>query len=133
MTYASRVELPSRRPGYTVPIEYRGSTWLVTVGLDPNGTAREVFIDTPLPWAEWSSLFNDLAITTSKLLQRGERVGELRTVLSERQPSFQAIVIALAEEIEREFGPGIAALYAVSKAAIAAVAEKERRQGSDAV
>lgn len=113
MTYATHTELPSRRPGYTLPIHWLGADWKLTIGLDPNGHAKEVFIETPLCYAELASFASDTAILLSQwVLQREVRCAELSPSLSERPPSLLAVAIRAAEEVEREFGPGIAALYA---------------------
>lgn len=79
-----RVRLPDRRPSVPQPFTWCGVPWLVTVGFDADGVARECFLDCCSGQldAGFVLLAQDAAILISQHLQRGVRPQALRAWLS---------------------------------------------------
>jgi hypothetical protein len=110
-----RRRLPNRRPILTQPIEdpLTGGKWHLTVGFDPAGRVREIFLDRA---HKAGSVFDALAHDACKLisreiLQRGRRAGELLRNLSDRPPSLLAQALSVAAALEERHGAWMGEAY----------------------
>jgi hypothetical protein len=103
--------LPSRRLIVTETITWNGNAWELGVGFDPDGCAREVFVNgikTGYALEIWAM---HSCITVSHLLQSGWNAEDLVESLSPRpeearsaMPSFIGVVVAHAVAVEKQCG-----------------------------
>lgn len=68
---APRERLPNRRLTVTEDILWGDHTWLVGIGFDRGGRAREVFVQGVKTGADFEGLLDDACILMSLLLQSG--------------------------------------------------------------
>ena len=118
--HVGRERLPNRRMTVTETVEWGGKTWLIGVGFNAHGEAREVFVNGDQergvkPGSEYLSLMQDACIVLSLLLQHGQRLADLVATLDRHFPGADrqaASPIALAARrvlaLERDSGPMIA-------------------------
>ena len=117
-----RKRLPDRRPSVPCPFEWRGVPWILCVGFDQHGVAREVFvnaIDARVD-AGLEMLAQDAAILMSQLLQRGVRGHALVNMLarpglgpSHGGQSFLGAVAMHLVAVEAANGPAMVAAPAL--------------------
>lgn len=126
------VGLPNRRLQITDVVEWHGMEWLVGIGFDHTGVAKEAFVkvaaveafvkDTGTrrakSGAQLEALADDCCIVLSKLLQRGERVQDLVAALfplgaetGQAPPTLLAQIVRSAARIEREEATAIRDAY----------------------
>jgi hypothetical protein len=111
---SSRNRLPNRRPILTQPIsDPVTGKWHLTVGFDPAGRVREIFLDRAhKAGSVFDALAHDACILVSReILQRGRPAGELLRNLSDRPPSLLAQALAVAAELEQRRGAAIGEAY----------------------
>ena len=109
-----RQRLPNRRRQETVELEFGEHQYAVSVGLDPSGAIREVFVAGQKQGSTLDATLDDAAIVISIALQRGATAAELRRSMSRLGGGLGAAtepaspigaVVDLVAEIERE-APG---------------------------
>lgn len=104
----SRSTLPDRRPNFVERVAWGGLDWLVSIGLDPEGVAREVFVDPADNLVgvddDVLALVHDAAITASHLLQLGIRAADHAERLAGRAPSVLGVALRAAAEAETREG-----------------------------
>lgn len=117
-----RTRLPNRRLGLTGVMTWHGEReWLVTVGFDRDGQAREIFVGNTKPGGFIAVWVHDSCIILSKLLQHGASVQALLAGLAPSKDfgaaerSFLAHLIEFAAEMERENATAIAEAYACAE------------------
>ena len=114
-----RQRLPNRRKQLTAEMLYNGHDYLVSVGFDPSGAIREVFVAGQKQGSTLDATLDDAAIIISHHLQRGGTAAQLRKSMSRlgggigvatAPASPVGAVVDLVAEIEREMiGRGEAA------------------------
>jgi hypothetical protein len=110
----SRRRLPNRRPILTEPVsDPVTGKWHLTVGFDPDGRVREIFLDRAgRAGSPFDAVAHDACILISReILQRGCRVVDLLRNLSERPPSLLAAALTAAAALEEHNGAWIGAAY----------------------
>jgi hypothetical protein len=73
----ARARLPNRRLNITDVAVWRGRTWMLCIGFDRAGRAREVFIDGNKTGSEFEGLLDDACVLLSILLQTGVPSGDV--------------------------------------------------------
>jgi hypothetical protein len=73
----ARERLPNRRLNITDVAQWRGRTWMLCIGFDRAGRAREVFIDGNKTGSEFEGLLDDACVLLSILLQTGVPTGDV--------------------------------------------------------
>lgn len=73
----SRERLPNRRATETFTVEFAGRTFEASIGTDPAGLVREVFLRGGHSGSELDILLGDLGVAISLALQHGAPPGEL--------------------------------------------------------
>ena len=68
----TRIPLPNRRHGVTIPVEHRNQTFFCTFSFDDAGVVREAFMRSTKEGNDFSALMVDACIAVSMLLQHGE-------------------------------------------------------------
>lgn len=113
-----RTRLPNRRLGITGVMEWHGDReWLVTVGFDRAGIAREVFVGSVKPGGFVGIWAQDSCIVLSKLLQHGIDARELLASMAPRhaflagEPSFIAALLAFTADMQEAHQVAIAEAY----------------------
>ena len=66
-----RQRLPNRRRAETVDLEFGGSRYQLTIGLDDDGRPGEAFVGGAKAGSHMSAILNDASILVSLLLQHG--------------------------------------------------------------
>lgn len=101
-------ELPDRRAHFVEIVKWAGATWLVGVGLDPDGRAIEIFVDPAdtevevIPAVVHS--LHSHAITVSHLLRLGVRAAAHAARLDCQAPDLITLALRRAVEIEASEG-----------------------------
>ena len=115
--YAS-YELPARRLQITEAVAWQQQSWLVSVGFDRTGRAREIFLKGCKSGSDIERLADDIGIVLSRLLQRGERAQDLfaslrgdHDVTGECPPTLILAALGAAARLEREQGEAIEEAY----------------------
>lgn len=78
----TRQRLPNRRDNESREIEVGGRSYLVTVGFDPAGQPREIFIHGAKAGSEIDTMMDDAAVMASIALQHGATGADLARSLS---------------------------------------------------
>jgi hypothetical protein len=93
---SERERLPDRRRAELVDFEHAGRRWTLTIGRNPAGAVREVFLDAPKasPIAEMA---RESALTASLALQHGASLESLRHALSGREIGPLGAALSLLE------------------------------------
>lgn len=120
--------LPDRRMTVTAAFPWRGRDYLVGVGFDRAGKAREIFLQGTKSGSDQEALFTDGAILASHLLQASDlSAADLFDKLSVdaadpggpfRKPdagSALAVALKQAAAIEADAGAGIRDAYAAAE------------------
>lgn len=113
-----RRDLPNRRPHFIGPAirwpQPDGASWLIGVGLDPDGKACEVFADLADAHVEVEPaiihLVHEASITASHLLQCGIAAPEHASRLEpspNAQPGLLYLMLRRAAETEAQLGDGV--------------------------
>ena len=118
-----RQRLPNRRLSLTVVVKWSGDDWLLGVGFDRQGQAREVFLSWVKVGSDTEAILDDACVVISILLQGGMAAdtlaghlgregtpppGALRTA---RYASPIGMLAASIAYIERTDGQGIREAY----------------------
>lgn len=121
---AQRERLPDRRLTITEDILWGDHTWLVGIGFDHAGQAREVFVQGVKTGADFEGLLDDACILMSLLLQSGSAAQDLSLHLcreggparggtdAEDAASIIGALAARIHDIEAEVGTGLREAYA---------------------
>jgi hypothetical protein len=113
---SERSQLPERRPRFAEIIEWSGAVWLVEIGLDPEGRARELFLNLADERVEVDelllTLLHDAAITVSHLLQHGVDAAIHAARLAAHRPSLLSLALTRAAEVADREGERVRALEA---------------------
>ncbi len=112
-----RERLPDRRLTLTEEFPGDGRDWSLSVGFNPAGCAKEIFLSGAKAGSDYEGLLHDACILTSRLFQMGVSPEMLADSLgrggmngaNHASPLGQAI--ALATVIEREDGGALRAVY----------------------
>lgn len=106
MSNPQRFPLPPRRRSVTETISVAGVSLHATVGLAPDGAAREVFLRSPRPASDIDLIADDVGVLVSLLLQAGYSAADLRrrlgTITNGTPSSVIGCALRFAEEIEAE-------------------------------
>src|SRR5258708_15092421 len=122
--YAS-YELPARRLQITEAVAWQQQSWLVSVGFDRTGRAREIFLKGCKSGSDIERLADDIGIVLSRLLQRGERAQDLFAslgglfdpgVTGSRAPTLILAALGAASRLERDTGALIEEAYLCAEA-----------------
>lgn len=120
----SRTRLPNRRLNVTESVAWIGADWLIGIGFDRAGAAREVFLNGPKIGSEAEALLDDACVLLSLLLQGGSSAADLARHLGRESVdpgAAAASPIGLAAEkilaLEQAAGVGIRAAYAAAHGA----------------
>lgn len=114
---SARAELPARRLALSAALHWNGQAWLLSVGFDRDGVAREIFLKGSKSGADLEALADDLCIVASRALQRGERVAEVYASLrglgetGAAAPSLLRLALEAAARLEAEEQEAIADAY----------------------
>jgi hypothetical protein len=118
---APRTPLPNRRLQQSQAVEWNGKEWVFSVGFDPAGTVREVFVKGPKAGSAMDAIMDDASVLVSLLLQAGYALAEVLPHLgreggipSAPPASPIGFVVQVASEIEAAEGAGVRALFDVS-------------------
>lgn len=128
----ARERLPFRRPSLGGTIEWAGRDWVCHVGFDPQGRAREIFLDCGKTGADVTVLMHDACVLASIALQGGWSAAELgrslgrlsRPVLGSDRVTDEGPAtpighaLALAARLEAEHGKSMAQMQAALEAAL---------------
>jgi hypothetical protein len=73
----ARARLPNRRACFTRLFAWRDDGYMLSVGMDDQGRAREVFVDGPKQGSDMEAIIDDACVLLSILLQHGESAAEV--------------------------------------------------------
>jgi len=92
----TRIALPNRRHGVTVPVEHRGQTFACTFSWADDGYIRECFMRSTKEGNDFSALMVDSCIAVSLLLQHGLHMADLVKAFGEDIHGPQSALGAIA-------------------------------------
>ena len=72
-----RTRLPDRRLTITERVEFGTRVFLVSIGYARDGQVREIFVDGVKSGSDEEALLDAACILLSRLLQRGDRIGDI--------------------------------------------------------
>lgn len=78
----TRTALPDRRQNLTREVGFGGRSFTLTVGYDPAGAPKEVFVDGHREGSDMQALLSDVAVLVSIALQHGVPPAELAKSLA---------------------------------------------------
>jgi hypothetical protein len=114
-----RTPLPNRRLQIAETIDWRGITWLLGIGFDHDGFAREVFLDGVKTGQDYEALLDDACILASLAMQAKVPAAEIAATLGREGISpgdeFASPVGMIAHRVaavERDQQPAIQLAYA---------------------
>ena len=108
-----RERLPNRRSQATETVTWRGQEWLMSVGFNPQGLARETFVKGLKTGGDMAAIMDDACVLLSLLLQAGYRAGDIdgrlgrEGIASPAPASPLGLAARTAAAMEREMGEGI--------------------------
>ena len=113
-----RDRLPNRRMQITDAVEWRGGTWMVSVGFGPDGRALEAFAKSNKTGGALGAIMDDACVMMSLLLQAGYSAQALADHLGREgvDPMAPAasplgLVAAACAVMERDVGGDIAQVH----------------------
>ena len=113
-----RARLPNRRPLETTElVEANGRVWMLGVGFDAAGKAREVFLKGTKEGSELELIAEDACVLASLLLQSGTDAAFLAERLGRaggRPATFVGAMLLEAAAVEAAAGQGIREAQAAS-------------------
>lgn len=102
----NRRDLPSRRAHELIPVKFRDHSFTVGIGLYPDGSLAEVFIDSPKLASDMHSDARDIAVLISIAVQHGTPVKVMRAALSRLERGEPAgLAAAVLDAIAQAFPP----------------------------
>lgn len=114
----ARTPLPNRRLQIAETIEWQGRTWLLGIGFDPEGRAREVFLDGVKTGADYEALLDDACILASMLLQHDCAAVDIASTLGREgiNPCDEAaspigLIVQRLADVEAQNQPAIRLAY----------------------
>lgn len=114
-----RARLPNRRLQIAETIEWQGRTWLLGIGFDPEGRAREVFLDGVKTGADYEALLDDACILASMLLQHDCPAADVASTLGreginpwDEAASPIGLIVQRLADVEAQNRPAIQLAYA---------------------
>ena len=123
---APRARLPSRRLQSTEAVAWRGREWLLSVGFDRSGAAREVFVKGLKAGGDLDAVLDDACVLLSLLLQAGygaqevdRHLGREGTDSSAPAASPLGLLARTAAAAERAVGAGVRAFHDRSSPSLA--------------
>jgi len=135
-----RERLPNRRAQATETVTWRGQEWLMSVGFDPQGLARETFVKGLKTGGDMAAIMDDACVLLSLLLQAGYRAGDIdgrlgREGIASPAPAASPLGLAArtAATMEREMGDGIRVFHENRAALSGATVEIPPGDRSDVV
>ena len=134
-----RERLPNRRAQATETVTWRGQEWLMSVGFDQVGRARETFVKGLKTGGDMAAIMDDACVLLSLLLQAGYRAGDIdgrlgrEGIASPAPASPLGLAARTAAAMEREMGDGIRVFHERRAVQSGATVEIPSGDGSDVV
>lgn len=100
--------IPDRRPHFVEVVQWAGASWLIGVGLNPDGRAVEIWVDPADTEVEIVAavvhLAHGYAISVSHLLRSGVRAADHAARLDCQHPDLITLALRIAVKIENSRG-----------------------------